>query len=105
MDRQGRRFLYSYRIDGKKPIVDKSTKFEVPDEWSGDPETVFVTLESIQDSASQNPDAVNLPAGLEELIENGDRVLVTDYENSIIGEIVKIGNVIVMRRKEGFGLS
>jgi hypothetical protein len=42
---------------------------------------------------------------LEQLLDNGDRVLVTDYENSVIGEIVKTGNVIAMKRKGGFGLS
>ena len=105
MDRNGNRFLYAYLIDGEKPVVDKSQKHTVPEDWTGDPETITVDLEIIQDSASQKPDAVNLPSGLERMLDNGDRVLVTDSDNTVIGEVVKVNGVIAMRRKQGFGVN
>lgn len=105
MDRKGNRFLYAYLIDGDKRVVDKSKKHAVPDDWTGDPETITVDLQTIQDSASQMPDAVNLPSGLEQLLDNGDRVLVTDFDNTVIGEVVKLNGVIAMKRKQGFGIN
>ena len=101
MDRSGNRFLYAYILGGEKPVIDKSQRHSVPADWTGDPETVYVSLESIRDSATA-ADAVNLPAGFEEMLDNGDRILVTDFENAVVGEVVKRDNSVVFVRREGF---
>jgi hypothetical protein len=104
MDRHGNRFLYAYLLGGRKPIIDKSQKFPVPDDWTGDPETVYVALELIQDSQVSG-DAVNVPERLRHLVDNGDRVLVTDYDNAVIGEIVRHGDGVRLARREGYAPS
>jgi hypothetical protein len=104
MDRHGNRFLYAYLVDGPKPIIEKSQKFPVPGDWTGDPETVYVALETIQDSQI-SADAVNLPGGLRQLVDNGDRVLVTDCDNAMIGEIARQGDDVRLARYGGFTAS
>ena len=104
MYRHGNRFLYAYLIDGPKPIIDKSQKFPVPEDWTGDPETVYVALESIHDS-EMSDDAVNLPGGLREVLDNGDRVLVTDFDNAVVGEIIRDGDELRLERRDGYAPS
>lgn len=104
MDRHGDRFLYAYNPDGPKPIIDKSQKHVVPSDWTGDPETIHVSHETIQDVAVGSPDAVILSAELEQCLENGDRILVTDLEDVIVGEVVKLNQAIVLVRRAGFAM-
>ncbi|TWU10290.1 hypothetical protein Pla52o_57460 [Novipirellula galeiformis] len=104
MDRHGDRFLYAYLIDGPKPIIDKSQKFPVPEDWTGDPETVYVALESIHDS-EMSGDSVNLPGGLREVLDNGDRVLITDFDNAVVGEIIRDGDELRLERRDGYAPS
>src|SRR5260370_36916019 len=101
MDRHGNRFLYAYNPHGKKPLVDKSQKHAVPSDWTGDPETIYVSLETIQDSPIGSLEAVNLTAELEQTLDNGDRILVPDFKNAIVGEVVKRDNRIGLRRQSG----
>ena len=101
MNRDGKRFLYPYHLEKNKPTVDKSEKHAVPEDWTGDPETIFVTLESVLDSKTATPDAVNLAPGFLELIDNGDRLLVTN-DNIVIGELARRGDVVILQRKDGF---
>lgn len=105
MDRNGNRFLYRYLHDQPKPIIDKSQWAEVPDNWTGDPETVYVAFESIQDFHTIGGDVVNLSDGLRQLLDNGDRVLVTDFDNAVIGEIAKDGDDIRLVRRDGYAPS
>jgi hypothetical protein len=104
MDRHGDRFLYEYNPHGKKPSIDKTKKHPVPSDWTGDPETFYVALETIQDVAVGSRETVNLTPEIKRLLDNGDRILVTDFEDTVIGEVVKRENKIVLERQPGFGL-
>src|SRR5690606_1107925 len=91
MDREGNRFLYSYRIEGPKPVIDKSQKFEVPDDWTGDPQTYYVSHDLLPETQLAPEMTVVLTDQLRKWLEDGDRVLVTSDEDAVIGEIVDLG--------------
>lgn len=104
MDRNGNRFLYRYILDGPQPIIDKAQKVEVPADWTGDPETVSVALEIINDVIAGAIEVANLPIGFRQVLDNGDRILVTDFENAVVGELKMEGTAIMLVRRVGFGL-
>jgi hypothetical protein len=105
MDRQGNRFLYAYLIGGAKPVIDKKQKYPVPADWSGDPETIHVPIETINDIETQTADNPFIADELAQLLAEGDRILVTDSDDAVVGELFLRDGRLVMRRQTGFGLA
>ncbi|QDT27820.1 hypothetical protein Enr10x_31540 [Gimesia panareensis] len=97
----GEQFLYRYLIDGEKKVIDKSQRFDVPKDWTGDPEIICVSEDCITDIKMGANDSVNLSQYLMQHIENGDEILVTspgDEESQVIGKVIKDGDNIYLNR-------